>query len=91
MADWRPDSLTVHISTQFTTGVRRELANAFDLPLDKVRVVVDGMGGGFGSNRRSAPTAASPSRSRGKRNSPALIKLAHYPKDTRLATGFARP
>ena len=49
VADWRPDGLTVHISTQFTTGVRRELAKAFDLPLDKVRVVVDGMGGGFGS------------------------------------------
>ena len=49
VADWRPDGLTVHFSTQFTAGVRRELANAFDLPLDKVRVVVDGMGGGFGS------------------------------------------
>jgi xanthine dehydrogenase YagR molybdenum-binding subunit len=49
VADWRPDGLTVHISTQFTTGVRRELARTFDLPLEKVRVVVDGMGGGFGS------------------------------------------
>ncbi len=49
VADWRPEGLTVHISTQFTTGVRRELAKAFDLPLEKVRVVVDGMGGGFGS------------------------------------------
>ncbi len=34
VADWRPDGLTVHISTQFTTGVRRELAKAFDLPLE---------------------------------------------------------
>ena len=49
VADWRPDGLTVHIFSQFTTGVRHELAKAFDLPLDKVRVVVDGMGGGFGS------------------------------------------
>ncbi len=49
VADWRDDGLTVHISTQFTAGVRRELAQAFDLPIDKVRVVVDGMGGGFGS------------------------------------------
>ena len=49
VADWRPDGLTVHISTQFTAGVRRELATAFNLPLEKVRVVVDGMGGGFGS------------------------------------------
>ncbi len=49
VADWRADGLTVHISTQFTTGVRRELAKAFDLPLEKVRVVADGIGGGFGS------------------------------------------
>ncbi len=28
VADWRPDGLTVHISTQYTAGVRRELAKA---------------------------------------------------------------
>ncbi|HEY4957262.1 MAG TPA: xanthine dehydrogenase family protein molybdopterin-binding subunit, partial [Caldimonas sp.] len=49
VADWRADGLTVYQSTQFTAGVRQELANAFGLPLAKVRVVVDGMGGGFGS------------------------------------------
>jgi len=49
IADWRPDGLTVYQSTQFTAGVRQELAAAFDLPLARVRVVVDGMGGGFGS------------------------------------------
>jgi xanthine dehydrogenase YagR molybdenum-binding subunit len=49
VADWRSDGLTVFISTQYVAGVRDELAQAFGLPLDKVRVVVDGMGGGFGS------------------------------------------
>jgi xanthine dehydrogenase YagR molybdenum-binding subunit len=49
VADWRADGLTVHMSTQFTAGVRQELAEAFDLPLARVRVIVDGMGGGFGS------------------------------------------
>jgi xanthine dehydrogenase YagR molybdenum-binding subunit len=49
VADWRADGLTVHMSTQFTAGVRNELAEAFGLPLSRVRVVVDGMGGGFGS------------------------------------------
>jgi xanthine dehydrogenase YagR molybdenum-binding subunit len=49
VADWRGDGLTVHMSTQFTAGVRHELAEAFDLPLSRVRVIVDGMGGGFGS------------------------------------------
>ena len=58
VADWRPDGLTVHISTQFTAGVRQELAKAFDLPLENVRVVVDGMGGGFGSKCESANMAS---------------------------------
>ncbi|MDR3418453.1 MAG: xanthine dehydrogenase family protein molybdopterin-binding subunit [Nevskia sp.] len=49
VADWRTDGLTVYMSTQFTAGVRHELAAAFDLPLSRVRVIVDGMGGGFGS------------------------------------------
>ncbi|HTP75006.1 MAG TPA: xanthine dehydrogenase family protein molybdopterin-binding subunit [Burkholderiaceae bacterium] len=49
VADWRADGLTVYLSTQYTAGVRRELAQAFALPLNRVRVVVDGMGGGFGS------------------------------------------
>jgi len=49
VADWRPDGLTVYMSTQFTAGVRQELAETFGLPLNRIRVVVDGMGGGFGS------------------------------------------
>ncbi|MEI9963416.1 MAG: xanthine dehydrogenase family protein molybdopterin-binding subunit [Caulobacteraceae bacterium] len=49
VADWTAEGLTVHISTQFTAGVRHELADVFGLPLSRVRVVVDGMGGGFGS------------------------------------------
>jgi xanthine dehydrogenase YagR molybdenum-binding subunit len=49
VADWRADGLTVYLSTQFTAGVRNELAEAFGLPRNRVRVVVDAMGGGFGS------------------------------------------
>jgi xanthine dehydrogenase YagR molybdenum-binding subunit len=49
VADWREDGVTVYMSTQFTAGVRHELAEAFGLPLERVRVVVDAMGGGFGS------------------------------------------
>jgi len=49
VADWKADGLTVFMSTQFTTGVRHELAEQFHLPLSRVRVVVDAMGGGFGS------------------------------------------
>jgi len=49
VADWRDDGLTAYMSTQFTAGVREQLAEEFGLPLENVRVIVDGMGGGFGS------------------------------------------
>lgn len=49
VADWRDDGLTVFLSTQHTAGVREELAETFGLRPDQVRVIVEGMGGGFGS------------------------------------------
>jgi len=49
VADWTPNELTVHVSTQGTATVRDELATVFDLPKAKVRVVCDFMGGGFGA------------------------------------------
>jgi xanthine dehydrogenase YagR molybdenum-binding subunit len=49
VADWRQDGLTVYMSTQYAAGVRSQLANAFHLPLGRVRVIVEAMGGGFGS------------------------------------------
>ena len=52
LADWRDEGLTVYMSTQFTAGIRAELATALGLPLSRVRVVVDAMGGGFGSKSR---------------------------------------
>jgi CO/xanthine dehydrogenase Mo-binding subunit len=49
VADWKPDLLTVYASTQGTSGVREELAGFFKIPLTKVRVITDYMGGGFGA------------------------------------------
>jgi CO/xanthine dehydrogenase Mo-binding subunit len=46
---WEGGSLTVYISTQFIWGVRENLAEALGLPADRVRVVCEYMGGGFGS------------------------------------------
>ena len=55
VADWRADGLTVWISTQFTAGVRHELAQSFGLKLSQVRVKVAAMGGGFGSKSQLGP------------------------------------
>ena len=41
--------MTVYTSTQATTNVRNELADAFGLPRQKVRVISEYVGGGFGS------------------------------------------
>jgi xanthine dehydrogenase YagR molybdenum-binding subunit len=49
VADWKPDLLTVYASTQGTASVREELAGYFHLPMSKVRVITEFMGGGFGA------------------------------------------
>jgi len=49
VADWKPDKLTVYVSTQGTATVRDELATVFDLPRTKVHVQCEHMGGGFGA------------------------------------------
>ena len=50
VADWRADGLTVILVHPIhRRRARDELARAFGLPLSRVRVVVEAMGGGFGS------------------------------------------
>jgi CO/xanthine dehydrogenase Mo-binding subunit len=51
VANWDGDELTVWESTQAIQSVREELAEAFNLPLNKVRVICRYMGGGFGSKQ----------------------------------------
>ena len=46
---WEGDTLEVYTSTQYIWGVRDEVADALALPRDKVRVVCNFMGGGFGA------------------------------------------
>ena len=46
---WEGDTLEVYISTQYIWGVRDSIAGKLDLPPDRVRVVCNFMGGGFGA------------------------------------------
>jgi isoquinoline 1-oxidoreductase len=48
VADWREDKLTVWTGTQRPFGVRGELAQAFHIPEDRVRVIVPDTGSGYG-------------------------------------------
>jgi CO/xanthine dehydrogenase Mo-binding subunit len=49
VCEWHGDSLDVYISTQFIWGVRNDVAERLQMPADKIRVVCEYMGGGFGS------------------------------------------
>jgi xanthine dehydrogenase YagR molybdenum-binding subunit len=49
VCDWESDTLVLYISTQFIWGVREAVAERLQMPADKIRVVCDYMGGGFGS------------------------------------------
>ncbi|HEX8740330.1 MAG TPA: xanthine dehydrogenase family protein molybdopterin-binding subunit [Casimicrobiaceae bacterium] len=85
VADWRPERLTVYLSTQFVAGVRNELAAVFGLPRSRVRVVVEAMGGGFGSKSTAAAyvrTAVQLSRAAG-----APVRLVLERDEEQLDTG----
>jgi xanthine dehydrogenase YagR molybdenum-binding subunit len=49
VASWKDDELTVWCSTQGVFTVRDDLAVLFELPPDRVRVITEYLGGGFGS------------------------------------------
>jgi xanthine dehydrogenase YagR molybdenum-binding subunit len=49
VVDWKPDEVTVYASTQGTSSVRNEFADVFKLPKNKIRVITEFMGGGFGA------------------------------------------
>lgn len=49
VVQWVGDGIDVYISTQYIWGIRDEVAETLGLPADKVRVVCNYMGGGFGS------------------------------------------
>jgi CO/xanthine dehydrogenase Mo-binding subunit len=49
VCEWIGDRLDIYTSTQYVWGVRSEVARELGMPADRVRVVCEYMGGGFGS------------------------------------------
>jgi CO/xanthine dehydrogenase Mo-binding subunit len=68
VADATGEQLVVHTATQTPSTVRRELAAAFGVPVEGVRVIVQTLGGGFGSKAypRIEPLALLLSRQAGR-------------------------
>ncbi|MDO0924696.1 xanthine dehydrogenase family protein molybdopterin-binding subunit [Streptomyces sp. TG1A-8] len=54
-AQWEGDRLTVYTSSQGGTTVRSVLASLFELPEDRITVVAEHVGGGFGSKGTPRP------------------------------------
>ncbi|MFJ4716249.1 xanthine dehydrogenase family protein molybdopterin-binding subunit [Streptomyces sp. NPDC088785] len=54
-ARWEDGRLTVHDSSQGATTVRDTLAGLFDVPRDRITVVSEHVGGGFGSKGTPRP------------------------------------
>ena len=68
VAEWKADKLTVWTGTQRPFGVRTELAEAFRIPEEKVRVIVPDTGSGYGGKHTGecAVEAARLARASGK-------------------------
>jgi xanthine dehydrogenase molybdenum-binding subunit len=52
VAAWEGDKLTVHASTQGISNCQRDLAADLKIPVERVRVVCQFMGGGFGNKNQ---------------------------------------
>lgn len=68
LAEWSAEKLTVWTGTQRPFGVRSELAEAFRIPVEKVRVIVPDTGSGYGGKHtgEAAVEAARLSKAAGK-------------------------
>src|SRR5207247_5076632 len=68
VAEWKEDQLTVWTGTQRPFGVRSELAQAFRIPEERVRVIVPDTGSGYGGKHtgEAAVEAARLARAVGK-------------------------
>lgn len=85
VAAWDGDNLTVWASTQAVFGTRRDLAQHFNLPEDKVRVITEHMGGGFGS--KFGPGVEGRAAAELARKAEAPVKLMVTRKDEHLVSG----
>ncbi len=87
VAEWSADGLTVWTGTQVPFGVRRELAAAFDLPQERVRVIVPDMGSGYGGKHTGevAVEAARLAKAAGK-----PVKLV-WTREEEFTWGYFRP
>ena len=89
VAMWESGTLTVWCSTQGIFAARDELARAYGLEPDDVRVVCEYMGGGFGGKQGSGPEgylAAELARRSGR-----PVRLVYTRRDEHTTVGYRAP
>lgn len=84
-ASWKDDELTVWSSTQGITSVREGLAGNLKIPQNKVRVISEFMGGGFGAKFGPGVEGALVARLSQEAKAPVKLMLPRF--DQALAVG----
>jgi isoquinoline 1-oxidoreductase len=87
VAEWRGDMLTVWTGTQRPFGVRGELAEAFHLPHDRVRVIVPDTGSAYGG-KHTGEAAIEAARLAKAVQRPVKVT---WTREEEFAWGYARP
>ncbi len=89
VADWRPDGLTMWSSTQAIYQARSQLSTVFEIDPDRVRVICEYMGGGFGSKFGCGPEGILAAELSRRCRRP--VRLVFSRRDENLAAGFRTP
>jgi CO/xanthine dehydrogenase Mo-binding subunit len=82
---WEDDGITIYISTQYIWGIRDTMADHLGLPPDKVRVVCQAMGGGFGA--KNSPGDYTPIAAELARRTGRPVKCALTRREENVAAG----
>ena len=87
VAEWQDSGVTVWTATQNPFGVRGELARAFQIPEEKVRVIVPDFGGGFGG-KHSGETAVEAARIAKAAGKPVSLR---WTREEEFTWAYVRP
>jgi isoquinoline 1-oxidoreductase len=87
VAEWSDNGLTVWTGTQRPFGVRRELADAFHVPLDRIRVIVPDTGSAYGG-KHTGETAIEAARLAKAAGRPVKVT---WTRDEEFASAYFRP
>jgi CO/xanthine dehydrogenase Mo-binding subunit len=89
VADWRDDGLVVWSSTQAIYDARATVAEAFGLDPERVRVICEFMGGGFGSKFGVGPQGILAAELSRRTRRP--VRLVNSRREENITAGFRTP